>query len=265
MRTIAAADARRITKALHYSGKVVQSSAIHFGVFEGDRCGGVMSFGASMDKRRMAPLVQGTPMDGFVELNRMAFADWLPRNSESRCLAVALRFIRKNYPQIQWVVSFADGTQCGDGTIYRAAGFVLTQIKKNTSLLRMPNGEIVADKSLNEFVGVEALSRIAKGIVSRKSLDNVVVGGRRGSSIAKELGAVPLQGFQLRYVYFLDPTARDRLTCPILPFSAIDEAGAGMYRGKARGKRRSDAAGNQPDEGGANPTPALHHDEQRDG
>lgn len=41
-----------------------------------------------------------------------------------------------------------------------------------------------------------------------------------------------LEGFQLRYVYFLDKSYRKRLTVPELPFSAIDEAGAGMYKGE---------------------------------
>lgn len=41
-----------------------------------------------------------------------------------------------------------------------------------------------------------------------------------------------LSGFQLRYVYFLDKSYRKRLTVPELPFSAIDEAGAGMYKGQ---------------------------------
>ena len=49
----------------------------------------------------------------------MAFSDRLPRNSESRALAIAFKMIRKHYPHIEWVISFADGTQCGDGTIYR--------------------------------------------------------------------------------------------------------------------------------------------------
>ena len=39
-------------------------------------------------------------------------------------------------------------------------------------------------------------------------------------------------GFQLRYIYFIDKKWRKRLTVPEIPFSAIDEAGAGMYRGK---------------------------------
>jgi len=50
---------------------------------------------------------------------------------------------------------------------------------------------------------------------------------------ARILGAVPATGFQLKYIYFLNPTARERLTVPILPFSKIDEMGASMYRGQS--------------------------------
>lgn len=71
-------------------------------------------------------------------------------------------------------------------------------------------------------------------------------------------GAEPLQGFQLRYIYFLNPAARGRLTVPEIPFSKIDEMGAGMYKGKTREKHLlADAPGVQPGEGGASPTPPL--------
>jgi hypothetical protein len=46
------------------------------------------------------------------------------------------------------------------------------------------------------------------------------------------VGAKPIPGFQLRYMYFIDPACRDKLTVPIIPFSKIDELGAGMYRGE---------------------------------
>ena len=46
------------------------------------------------------------------------------------------------------------------------------------------------------------------------------------------MGAKPIPGFQLRYMYFIDPSYRKRLTVPEIPFSRIDEMGAGMYRGK---------------------------------
>lgn len=74
-----------------------------------------------------------------------------------------------------------------------------------------------------------------------------------------EAGARPLPGFQMRYLYFLDPTARERLTVPVLPFSAIEQAGAGMYRGqpKRAPEASSDAPAIHAGEGGPAPTPAL--------
>jgi hypothetical protein len=70
----------------------------------------------------------------------------------------------------------------------------------------------------------------------------------------------------LRYIYFLNPDAKDRLTVPILPFSAIDEAGAGMYKGKQRIQKRASSIDNdapdfQSGEGGVNPTGALQSSE----
>lgn len=235
---ISSADARRVTRALHYSGKVVPNSQLHLGVFYRGRCGGVLSFGPSIDKRRMAGLVTGSKLNEFIELNRMCLADWLPRNGESRSLAVAMRILRKRHPILKWVVSFADGCQCGDGTIYRASGFVLTGIKRNTSLLRAPDGSVVA----------------------KKTLDNTRTSdGRYMSSRAAASGFQPLEGFQLRYVYFLDPSWRQRLSVEEIPFSAIDDLGAGMYRGeKRRGKHRGDATPIQGGEGGSSPTSALH-------
>jgi len=234
---ILSADANDLVKRLHYSGKVCQNSQLHFGAFLDGRLGGVMQFGPSIDKRRMQGLVRGTKWNGFLELNRMAFADWLPRNGESRALGVAMRLIRKHYPQIEWIVSFADGCQCGDGTIYRAAGFKLTQIKRNTTLLRF-SGRVVARKTLDDHVGPD---------------------GRYLSAHAREAGATPLQGFQLRYIYFLNPEAIERLSCPTLPFSAVEKAGARMYRGNriGAGGVGGDAPAPQAGEDGSNPIPAL--------
>lgn len=239
---IRAADADRVVKSIHYSGKVAPNSQLHFGVFLGDKCLGAMQFGPSMDKRRIQPLVRDTKWNGFIELNRMAFSDVLPRNSESRALGVAFRLMRKAYPHLEWVVSFADGTQCGDGTIYRASGFVLTQVKTNSTLWRGPNGDVVANMTLTKNVKVMAAN-----------------GGKASMSTFREMGYRPIPGYQLRYIYFLNPAARDRLTVPVLPFDAIQKAGAGMYRGEKRvGSADSGTGGVQPSRGGASPTSTLH-------
>lgn len=233
----AAADA--CIRRYHYSGKSVNNSTLHFGVFLGDVMHGALQFGPSLDKRKMQGLVRDTHWNGFIELNRMALGPALPRNSESRALAVAFRLIRKHYPHIEWVVSFSDGTQCGDGTIYRASGFALTGIKPNTQVWAAPSGETFARMSLTDNTSKDRQST-ALAIVSRTSMTegaNSHGTGAKSMKVYKEAGFKPLPGFQLRYVYFLNPAARERLTVPVLPFSAIDDAGARMYLGESRPKQ----------------------------
>ena len=84
-------------KTHHYSGKVVNNSNLHFGVFYEGRLHGVMSFGPSLDKSKIQGIVEGTGWNEFIELNRMAFDDVLPRNSESRAISIAMKLIRKTH------------------------------------------------------------------------------------------------------------------------------------------------------------------------
>lgn len=186
----------------HYSGKVVPNSQLHFGAFLDGFLHGVMSYGCPLKKSGVIGLVKDTRWNGFVELNRMAFDDTLPRNSESRCLAISFKLIKKNAPHIKWILSFSDGTQSGDGTIYRAAGFHLTQIKRNTQLRVDPK----TGKPM------QSMQAFHLGLTK-----DFVKWGK-------------LEGFQLRYIYLLDKTAQ--LTVPIIPYSKIDEIGAGMYLGE---------------------------------
>ena len=153
-------------KAHHYSGKVVQNSQLHFGCFLDGGLHGVMSFGPSMDKRKILGLVEtentteATKWNEFIELNRMAFDDYLPRNSESRCLSIAFRLIKKNAPHIKYIISFSDATASGDGTIYRASGFKLTQIRENKSIIVMPDGERIVQ--LNFTNGYHEKEKVCK-------------------------------------------------------------------------------------------------------
>lgn len=149
IKVIPASVANPFVRRHHYSGKVVNNSQLHFGAFLDGRLHGVLSYGPSMDKKKVIGLVRDTGWNEFIELNRMAFDDYLPRNSESYCIGKTLRMIKKQAPQIKWVISFADGTQCGDGTIYRASNFVLTGINKNKTIILMPDGSAVAGLTLD--------------------------------------------------------------------------------------------------------------------
>lgn len=74
----------------------------------------------------------------------------------------------------------------------------------------------------------------------------------------KDKGVI-LPGFQLRYIYFIDKTYKEKLTVPILPFSKIKEMGAGMYKGvkTCPDGVNSNTSDYQSENGGATPTSGL--------
>lgn len=226
IRVIPSKIANAFIRKHHYSGKVVNNSVLHFGCFLDGKLHGVLQYGNSLDKRRIMSLVEGTGWNDFLELNRMAFDEYLPRNSESYCICKTLRMIRKQAPHIKWVISFADGCSCGDGTIYRATNFVLTQIKENFNLCELPTGEKVHKMSL------ENNATSPRPELGGASYFDITGGKFDFRKYVKAVGGKILKGFQLRYIYFIDKSYRERLTVKELPYTAIDEVGAGMYKGE---------------------------------
>jgi hypothetical protein len=258
VRPIDAADARRVIQAVHYSGKVVQNSTLHMGVFYLGRLEGAMQFGSPLDRRKVLPLVRGTLWNQMLELNRMAFGEALPRNSESRALGVAFRVMRKHRPDIKWILSFSDATQCGDGTIYRASGFVLTQIKESGNLARLPSGEVIHKMTL------ESNTTRPRPELGGRSYANVAGGSYDFDAYCRAAKATVVPGYQLRYIRFIDPEWATRLTVPVIPFDQIPAA-CRMYRGEKTGAGPERGAPDQGAKGGADPTPALHSHEVTDG
>ena len=137
------------------------------------------------------------------------------------------------------IVSFADACSCGDGTIYRASNFVLTGIKENLNLAELPDG-----------TRIHKMTLASNPTTPRRELGGLtffdVTGGTYNfKKYLDYVGATPIPGFQLRYIYFIDKAKRKDLTVPEIPFSKIDEMGAGMYKGEkvSQASRHVDAPG----------------------
>lgn len=239
IKVIDSASSRKVVQRYHYSGKCTQNSQIHFGVFLNNKLEGALQFGPSIDKRRMAQNL-GIKFNESLELNRMALSDSCPKNSESRSLGICLRMIKKKYPFIKVVVSFADACQCGDGTIYKASGFKLHSFKKNSSLL-LYKGKVVAKKSLDDKLSSD---------------------GKYLSATALKDGAKPLVGYQMKYLYFFDKELEKRFK--FVPFDKVPES-VKMYKGIKRSELESKASNFQLEESGAIPTTALHNIEAING
>ncbi|MGI9158140.1 MAG: hypothetical protein ACR2K1_00155 [Saprospiraceae bacterium] len=259
VKVIPAKIANKFVKKHHYSGKYATSSLLHFGCFLDEKLHGVMSFGNPIDRRKLLSLVhteKNKPVQWteFLELNRMAFDDYLPKNSESRCFSVAIRMIKKNAPHIKWIISFSDGTQCGDGAIYRASGFYLTAIRESKNDLWKTPKHLGWDEEVAHRISIQGgnRGRIGEFVLQRYGTRNVNI-----PKLIADNGGTALTGFQLRYIYLIDKTCK--ITVPIIPFSKIDELGAGMYKGEkitlaerqqqALQALKDDATGNPAGEG----------------
>src|SRR3546814_261925 len=63
-------------------------------------------------------------VDEYLELNRMWLSDEAPRNSESRAISYAIKYIKRACPKVKWIQSFAD-ERCGClGVVYQASNFL---------------------------------------------------------------------------------------------------------------------------------------------
>lgn len=200
LKPIDSKKANEFVKKHHYSWKVVNNSQLHFWVFYKNILGWVMSYWPSTDKSKLIWLVEGTGWNEFIELNRMAFSDLLPKNSESRAIAISIKLLKKNAPHLKWIISFADGCQCWDGTIYRASGFELSDIKVNKGMVVLENWETTS-------------------IINKKDPNH---------NINKFKIIERLPWFMLRYIIHLKPNLKRNYE--ILPYSKIQEMWAWMYK-----------------------------------
>jgi hypothetical protein len=232
VKVIPARIANNFVMKYHYSRKKVNNSCLHFGCFLNNTLHGVMSFGPPMDKRKLLGLVkrksgEGTAWSEIMELNRIAFDDTLPKNSESRCIGIAMRLLRKNAGHVKWIVSFSDAMQCGDGCIYRAAGFHLTGYSKG-SVWKLPEHlhKLCGSPFAHRMLVQDKSSKISKYILNETKGKNLSMKG-----CVNKFGGEILPGFMFRYIKILDKNYV--LDCPVYDYSKTKELlGGTMYKGE---------------------------------
>ena len=107
----------------HYSKKFYAATYIHLGVYIDRKLVGVLQYGYAMNPASCESVVNDTKIDEYLELNRMWLDDAAPKNSESKAISYSIKYIKRKYPKIKWIQSFAD-ERCGKfGIVYQAANF----------------------------------------------------------------------------------------------------------------------------------------------
>lgn len=109
----------------HYSHKVCNDATthIHLGVFFDGALMGCLQFGYAMNPQSGSSVVSGTELDGYKELNRMWIDDDAGQYPESRAIGCAIKYIKRKYPSVKWIQSFADERCGGLGIVYQACSF----------------------------------------------------------------------------------------------------------------------------------------------
>ena len=110
-------------KKNHYSGKVTSNSFIHLGLFYKNELMGVLQFGPAMNPASCKSIVKDTKTDEYLELNRMHLMDNDLMYAESQAISMSISYIKKKYPKIKWIQSFADERCGGFGIVYQACSF----------------------------------------------------------------------------------------------------------------------------------------------
>lgn len=109
----------------HYSKKVCNDAHthIHLGVFYNGILVGCLQFGYAMNPQSMSSVVNGTSIDEYKELNRMWIKDNIIQYSESRAISYSIKYIKRKFPKVKWIQTFADERCGGLGIVYQACSF----------------------------------------------------------------------------------------------------------------------------------------------
>ena len=186
--------ARRIIEAHHYLHSLPAGTRLAFGVFLGPRLLGALILGVG--PKQAHSLVEGAAPDDCMTLTRFWLSNLLPSNSESRVLGVVLRALRR-HTNLKFLLSYADPTQGHLGTVYMASGWVYSGLSEPMPLYDLGDGKPRHSRSLSHAFGTHSLTHF------------------KAHGIFIKLVHLPAKH---RYVYFLDPSWRERLRVEELPY-----------------------------------------------
>ena len=196
--------------------------------------GGVITFGwgvrpADTIKKLFPklPCVEGSedPTDKiarhYLEIGKLCLLDELPKNSESRFISSAMKFLKHLRPELKLVFTWADAIWGKPGYIYQATNFLFggytdSEAYRTEDLQRLhPRqlhkylisiGEITKDNRGERVTREDVLKNPEKGIGNWEPNDSSKSGVRRPyPPDMLRLKLSHIRGMQFRYVHFLCP------------------------------------------------------------
>ena len=132
-------------KRWHYSRTIPMNKSARIGVWEGGEFVGVIIYGLGASPSLGSPY--GLGIFETCELTRVALR--AHHHPVSRMLAISLRMIRKNFPGLRLIVSFADQRRGHHGGIYQATNWIYAGETKPAKMIKLANGDLVDLRRFN--------------------------------------------------------------------------------------------------------------------
>jgi hypothetical protein len=186
--------AREIIKKNHYLHSLPGGTKLTFGVFLADTLLGAITFGAGPSLAYR--LVRDASMADCLALTRLWLSDVLPKNAESRVIAIAIRALRQN-TGVKFLLSYADPGAGHVGTIYQSTNWLYTGLADVSPVYDLGDGILRHSRTLGFTFGSHSRKYFASQGIALKPI---------------------FQPAKYRYVYFLDPSWRELLKVPVLPY-----------------------------------------------
>lgn len=107
----------------HYSKKATKNRFLSMGVYSNDKLLGVVQLGYGIRPKLKGTWGEGITGENSREFDRMWLSDELPKFSETIVLSCLEKYLTHRYPQIEYLLTYADGSVGNTGTIYKAANY----------------------------------------------------------------------------------------------------------------------------------------------
>lgn len=186
----------------HYSRSMPTDPVVKIGVWERDSFAGVILFSRGANKNIGKPY--GLSQYQVCELTRVALRDH--ETPVSRMLSIAVKMLRKAFPDLLLIVSYADANEGHHGGIYQAAGWIYV-------------GETVAQPKMIDKYGKRWHSRQIRGERGYE----VQYGTARRTMKKSELTIVDQVG-KHKYLFPLGEDIRARLASLAKPYPKRDKS-----------------------------------------
>ena len=194
VRPVSVKIAKEIIVRNHYLHTMPGGTKLAFGIFNNDRLMGAVTLGVGPFNAHR--LVSGATHGDCIALTRLWLDDGLPKNSESRVLAVVLRLLAR-HTRLKFAVTYADPTAGHLGTIYQAGGWLYTGVSEPSVLYDLGDGVGRHSRTFGHSLGT-------------RSLRYLKMHGTKVSPIERP--------GKHRYLYFLDKAWSDKLNVPVRPY-----------------------------------------------